>query len=91
MFFLRRMQYRVFLNKLEAEAELTLEELAAISRVRRGFRHFHEFSSGVEAKIQTDGLEFSVQDFGDGKFLLWLWEHREELLAFILKIVEMFK
>lgn len=27
---------------------------------------------------------------GDGKFLEWLWEHREEILTFILKIVSMF-
>jgi hypothetical protein len=30
-----------------------------------------------------------VGALGDGKFLDWLWEHREEILAFVIKIVSM--
>lgn len=31
-----------------------------------------------------------VKEIGDGKIIEWLWENREEILAFVLKLIEMF-
>ena len=86
---LRRIVYRQFLNKLVDEGNLTADQLQAVRAVRLRPRMFDEFRSGVEEYAAEKADE--VTTAADGKFLLWLWEHREEILAFILKVYEVLK
>lgn len=86
---LRRMIYRQFLNKLVDEGSLTAEQMHAVRAVRLRPGLFAEFRAGVDEYAATSADEAAAM--ADGKFLLWLWEHKDEILAFILKVYEVLK
>lgn len=85
---MRRLAYRQLLAKLLSEGSLTDEQILAVKAVRSRPRLFADFAADVD--VMAD-MSADAQQLGDGKILLWLWEHREEILAYILKLYETFK
>lgn len=86
---MRRLAYRQFLSRLRTESELTAEQADAIRDVLLRPRLFNAVASDLDAEVESKGIEAAA--IGDGKLALWLWEHREEILAFIVKVIETFK
>lgn len=82
-FVLRRM-----LNKLLADGELTPAQVAAVRQIKWRPRLFAALSDRTEEFVDDEGINATA--IGDGKFLEWLWENREAILGFILKIVDLF-
>ena len=66
---------------------LTADQFAAVERVYLRPRMMGALLRRIEEKVETDRFDMAL---GDGKFLEWLWENREAILAFILKIVDLF-
>lgn len=84
-----------FLRRLERDGKLTDEQMKAVRKVRNNNESFQDFIAGVQG---IDGASKAfADDDGSTPFLDWLttvgkwmWEHREEILKFILQIVDLF-
>lgn len=85
---IKRLILRRMLIKLAAEGKLSAKKLDAVNEVLRHPRRMAALQQAVSAKAESD---LGVTKLGDGELMKWLWEHREDILAFILKIVELFK
>lgn len=81
-----------FLRRLESEGKLTADQAAAVHLVRSNPDALSDFVAGVPAVKGCAGA-FA----GDGKLLdwlssvgKWLWDHREELVAFLMELAKLF-
>lgn len=82
-----------FLNRLEREGKLTQPQLKAVRLVRAREDAFSDFTAGMLGI--TAPVAMAV---GEGSPILdwltavgkWLWENREELIKFILMLVDLF-
>lgn len=75
------------LNAERAKNGMTMAQADGVSAVLVRGARFNTLVEMIDEKLAT---EIGVEAWGDGTLLKWLWEHREEILAFILKIVDLF-
>ena len=87
MHLLRRGVLRRTVLRLAREGHLTADQAKAALRPRA----LSALNSRLDAKVLTEPKPARVLGLGDGKLLEWLWANKEELLAFILEIIKLFK
>ena len=82
----KRILLRQTLTRMEAEASPAKKRaIEAVLGNRRALRALNErVDELADARV-------GVAAFGDGQLLKWLWERREEILAFVLRIMDLFK
>jgi hypothetical protein len=83
------------LNRLQREGKLDPKRKEAVAFILKNGKARDDFEDDLRGYLMANADEVGVEDeeADDPEFplLRFLWDHRDEILAFILKIVGLFR
>lgn len=85
---IKRGLVRRHLKRTLKEGGLTEAQVANVRKALASKRMLDELCSRVN--VRAEPALAGAKAFGDGQILNWLWEHRTEILEFVMQIVQMF-
>jgi hypothetical protein len=86
---LLNIELRYFTNRLQNEGKLTPEEAKAVGRVQYDSTLMDVLAMKVHYSLPLPAPSATAPN-PNHPFLLFLWDHRQEILAFIMQIVKLF-